>query len=108
MNLGITIARKGQTFEVLVGPEVSFNEQRRNFRKLRAGLVDFDEVQLWSSGQGRVKRYRFKSKVQHVVPPADEKKDAVASEPAAPAPIEINTSSADVPSKKSKSAGKKR
>lgn len=57
MNLGITIARKGDTFEVITTPEVSFTEQRRNFRNLRKELAGkFDEVQLWSSSQGRVKR----------------------------------------------------
>lgn len=57
MNLGITIARKGSTFEVITGPEVSFAEQRRAFRKLCKGLVGkADELQLWSSGQGRVKK----------------------------------------------------
>lgn len=57
MNLGITIARKGDTFEVITTPEVSFSEQRRNFRNLRKELVGkYDEIQLWSSSQGRVKR----------------------------------------------------
>lgn len=84
MNRGITIARKGEAFEVLIGPEVAFTEQRRNFRKLRAGLTGFDEVELWSSGQGRVKRYRFKSKVVAPVAPVREKKDTTVSEPQAP------------------------
>ena len=57
MNIGITIARKGETFEDITGPEVPFTEQRRAFRKLRVELVGrFDELQLWSSGQGRVKK----------------------------------------------------
>ena len=57
MNLGITIARKGNTFKVITTPDVPFSEQRRNFRKLRVELVgEADEVQLWSSSQGRVKR----------------------------------------------------
>lgn len=57
MNLGITIARKGSTFKVIATPDVPFSEQRRNFRKLRVELVgEADEVQLWSSSQGRVKR----------------------------------------------------
>lgn len=103
MQLGITIAQKGQTFEVLVGPEVSFNEQRRNFRKLRAGLTGYDEVQLWSSGSGRVKRYRFKSKVvAPVAPTEDKKKDTASSEPAAPAPIVINTTAAEKKAAKKK------
>jgi len=67
MNIAITLARKGKTYEILITPEVSYSEQRRNFRNLRAGLEGYDEVELWSSGQGRVKRHRFKSKV--VAPP---------------------------------------
>lgn len=87
MNRGITIAWKGTGKsalpEVLVTPEVPFNEQRRNFRKLRAQLTGFDELELWSSGQGRVKRYRFKSKVVAPATPVVEKDTTV--EPAAEA-----------------------
>lgn len=60
MNLGITLARTGGSFEVITGPEVPFSEQRRNFRNLRKSLAgSIDELQLWSSGQGRVKRQTF-------------------------------------------------
>lgn len=98
MNRGITIARKGETFEVLVTPEVPFNEQRRNFRKLRAHLTGFDEVELWSSGAGRCKRYRFKSKVQAVTPPAPKTEDAPVTESAqADAPVTSSTSEGQLP-----------
>lgn len=62
MTRGITIARKGQDFTTIHGPEVLFSEQRRRFSSLRVELAGmFDEVELWSSSGGRVKRYRFKN-----------------------------------------------
>lgn len=62
MTRGITLARKGKDFTVITGCEVSLSEQRRNFRQLRVELAGkFDEIELWSSAQGRVKRYSFKS-----------------------------------------------
>ncbi len=85
MNRGITIAWKGKGNaaipEILVTPEVSYSEQRRNFRKLRAQLTGYDELELWSSGQGRVKRYRFKSKVvAPEVPAQGKEKDTTVPE----------------------------
>lgn len=100
MQRGITIARKGTTFDILVMPDVDFAEQRRNFKQLRAHLEGYDEVELWSSGGGRVKRYRFKSKVTAVVPPGPKTEDTTTESetpvsiepvgealPASPAPV---------------------
>jgi len=63
MNKAITIAFKGDANEILVGPEVMYSEQRRNFRKLKASLNGYDSLELWCASSGRVKQYKFKSKV---------------------------------------------
>lgn len=96
MNLGITIARKGTSFTVLTMPEVPFNKQRRAFRALRRDLVKdgkptYDEIQLWSSSGGRVKRVKLRAdivplpvKVAPVVAPVVVKTKVAA--PAAPKP----------------------
>jgi hypothetical protein len=96
MIRGITIARKGEDFEVLITPETPFVEQRRNFRKLRTHLEGYDEVELWSSGRGRVKRYRFKPKVQAVTPPAPKAEDATTS-PETPASVPSTSSPTELP-----------
>lgn len=110
MNRGITIGWKGTGKsaipEVLVTPEVSFSDQRRNFRTLRAQLTGYSELELWSSGSGRVKRYRFKSKTQAVTPPASPAKDTTTE--LTPAPDSVPSSPTAPKAKKAKKpSGKK-
>lgn len=61
MTLGVTIGRIGSNWEVLVGPDVGFADQRRGFHELcDAKRGTHDEVQLLSSSSGRVKRRKLK------------------------------------------------
>lgn len=71
MNLAITLARKGGNFTVITGPEVPIVEQTRAFHKLLVDLAgQHDELQVWSSTGGCIKKQRIgatdeKSGVNH-------------------------------------------
>lgn len=82
MNKAITLAFKGDANEILVGPEVAYSEQRRNFRKLKASLTGYDSLELWCASSGRVKQYKFKSKV--AAPSAPETDTTTEAETGAP------------------------
>ncbi len=70
MRLFITIARKGESFTVVNGPEVPYLEQRESFRDLRVetNKEDYDEIQLCKLV--RAKRFKFKDRMVQVVDPS--------------------------------------
>lgn len=78
MTLGVTIARKGDKWEVINDPNAPFSEQRREFRKVCKRLAEtHDEVQLLSSSGGRVKRRKLRSGIvaSPEVPDVDNDED---------------------------------
>jgi len=87
MNLFITLARKGKDFQILNGPEVPYKVQREFLLALRYGkkTVDADEVQMWSSSQGRIKRFSpNKAKIQHTTVSENDRVPAAPAEEAKP------------------------
>lgn len=63
MNLGVTIARKGDKWEVITDPNTSFAEQRREFGDVCEVLEKtHDEVLLLSKALGCVRRKKLKAK----------------------------------------------
>lgn len=59
MNKAITLAFKDGEWEIITLPhEASYSVQRRDFRKVCEDLKaeDYEQVELWSSSGGRVKR----------------------------------------------------
>ena len=63
MNIGITLARKGDKWSVLGLPhEASLRDMSKGFYELCRKVEQdksFDEVQLWSQAGGRLKRRVF-------------------------------------------------
>ena len=87
MKLAITLARTGTNWTVLSGPEVGVQEQSQKFKQLKVELVGMvDEIQLWTSSQGRTKRYKFRSQTEAAV-------DEDSSEDSSPAPVITSESS---------------
>lgn len=65
MRTAITLARRHdeQTLSVVTGPEVSIDQQIRDFKQLvGAGRENGDVAQLevWSSSNGRIKHFLFR------------------------------------------------
>lgn len=57
VTFGVKMENGQKKFTVILDPNVSHSEQRKQFRKLRHQLHgEYDEVQLWTSSLGRVKR----------------------------------------------------
>lgn len=107
MNRAITLASKGDAFEILVGPEVAYSEQRKNFRVLRRQLTGYDKLELWCSSSGRVKQYKFKSKVAaSSAPETDTNSEAENGAPAQTSTPEgaLNDTGADKPLTKKEQA----
>lgn len=71
MTLGVTIARKGEKWEVVSDPNTNFSEQRRQFGEVCkvAASNGYDEVQLLSSSLGRVRRKKIRKRESRVASP---------------------------------------
>ena len=71
MNQAVTIITKAGIPSVLIGPEVPFSVQRKDFSKNRhAAEVDgAEKIELWTSLSGRVRRKKLNTTPAKAVPP---------------------------------------
>lgn len=116
MNHAVTFgvnkkADGSQEFTVLADPNTPHREQRRNFRVLRREQHGtFDEVQLWTSSGGRVKKQRTTAAelppVAPVEAPVPESQEQV-QEPAAAAQEPISDVTAPAPAGEDTAEAKK-
>lgn len=114
MNQAVTIGVKKKdgklTFAIITDPNTPHRDQRRNFRNLRRELHGkFDEVQLWTSSSGRVKRQNTTDRALTGQPVEAEEVsgvegadllslDATTSDPVAAAQAPANSDGNPVPS----------
>lgn len=105
MRTAITLAihRGGELSEMVDGPQTPIDVQRANFKNARQSKThpQFERIELWESGAGRVLHHNFREpEVEKVpqaeAPPPTPPQAEVTSDPAPePPPVEEVEESAD-------------